>query len=141
MPHRLEARPDLAEQIGIAGRRRARIVLRPDQHALQRLRREQLPQPLVRCDRDGLVRRVREPARVDQRRVGGVGGGDGDAAARERGDERSHHGGVVVPVCRRGGVVDVVAEVAADVEVLDLGPVGGEGCERGDGGVGEGGAA
>lgn len=75
-----------------------------------------------------------EPAGVDDGRVVGVGGVDGDVTAGEGGDAGDGEGGVV-----GGGVVGGEGG-AGDGEELEVGPVGGKVGEVVEGGGGEGGA-
>lgn len=95
----------------------------------------------VAGDGDGLVGGVCEPVWVDDGGVPGVGGGDGDGAAREGRDEDGGDGGVVVAV--GGGIEDVVflvTVVGGGGDIFELGPVRGEGGKVGEGGLGEVGA-
>lgn len=140
MEHRPETLPHMRQDllVRLHAQPRPREVLRANQHRLQRIRLENRSGALEPRDRDGLVRRVREPARVDDGRVGHVGGRDADGATGERGGEADGDGGVVVAV---NGPVELevllVAVVGGGGEVFDLGPVGGEGGEVGERPVGE----
>ena len=79
-----------------------------------------------------------EPIGVDDWGIVGVGGGNIDGAAGERRDEGDGDGGVVVAVVGMvGDEVSLVAEVTANVQILDLWPIGGEMSESVGGGIGE----
>lgn len=134
-----EALADEGEDLVVGAHGRAGEVFRPDQDGRHGLGGEELPDALVAGDGDGDVGRVGEPVGVDDGRVGGVGGGDVDGSARQRGDQRQRDGGVLVPVGGRvADEVSLVAEIGADVQVFDFGPVGGEGVEVGARAVREG---
>ena len=115
----------------------SREVLVADENGLHGFRLVELARALVARNHDGLVGRVGEPVRVDQRCVGHVAGGYVDCAARERGDEGDGHGAVLIAV--GGRVADEVlleAEEGGRYEVFDFGPVGGEFGQVRLGGVG-----
>ena len=129
MKHSVETLPDEIQNllVGMHIPRCSREILVADKNRFHGFRLVELARALVAGDHDGLVGGVGEPVGVDQRRVGHVGGGDVDCAARERGDEGDGHGAVLVAVGRR--VADEVlleAEEGGGYQVFDFGPVGGE---------------
>ena len=104
----------------------------------QPLRRQIAPDfPLAAhaLDRERNVRWVRQPVRVHDRMVHHRVAGDGDVAPRERRDEARVDRGVVVAVFRVFLLpVALSAQIGADGEPFQLGPVGGEvGGEGGEG--------
>ena len=133
-----EALLDESQDFGVRGDAGAGAgeVLAADEDGLHGLGFEEGAGALVAGDGDGLVGGVDEPVGVDDGGVLGVGRGDGDGAAGDRREQDGGDGGVVVAVGGRvEDVVLLVAVVGGGGDVFELGPVGGELGEVGDGGA------
>lgn len=139
VPQRGEAGADEAEDVGVALDGGAGDLLGSGGQVGEGASLPELALAPERGDGELDVDGVREPVRVDDGGVRHARAVDRDVAAAQGRDDRRGDGGVVAAVHRvLRLVVPLEAQGAADGQVLELGPVGGEGGVQGvTGGFGE----
>ena len=123
VPHRVEALPDQRQQFFV-GLRPAREVFGPDEHWSHSLGGKELTDPLVCRNRNSLVRRICQPAWINEWLIFGIGRGNANGAARERRDESSDNGNVVIRIgWRTRSEILVVTQKSGDAKVLNFWPI------------------